>query len=108
MLKFRSKTADHIASASSDAKVVLVDCFAGVGGNVIAFAKSNRWERIYAIENDPAVLACAKHNAEIYGVKDKISWYQGDCFQIFQDELKGLLDHCVLFASPPWGGESKI
>lgn len=108
MLTLRSKIAGHVASASSKSKMVLVDCFAGVGGNVIAFAKSNRWERIYAIEKDPDVLACAKHNAKIYGVEDRISWYLGDCFRIVQDELQGFLDHCVLFASPPWGGESRI
>lgn len=73
---------------------------------MIAFAKSGRWKRVYAIEKDPAVLACAKFNAEIYGVTDRISWYQGDCFQVLQEQLKDLLEDCVIFSSPPWGGEA--
>ena len=84
----------------------MIDCFAGVGGNVIAFASSNRWKRIHAIERNPAVLACAKHNAEIYGCQDKISWYQGDCFAILKKELADLGEYSVVFASPPWGGKS--
>ena len=89
-------------------KTILIDCFAGVGGNVIAFAQSERWKRIYAIEKDPTALACAKHNAEIYGVRDKISWYEGDCFKILRKELAELGQHSILFASPPWGGKRTL
>ena len=79
---------------------------------------SGKWKRVYAIEKDAATLACAKHNAEIYGVADKITWFHGDCF-----ELLGLVDtnpaatvtslkaiasqYGVIFASPPWGGKSE-
>lgn len=86
----------------------MIDCFAGVGGNVIAFAQSERWKRVYAIEKDPRVLACAKHNAEIYGVRDRISWYEGDCFEILRNELAELGSHSILFASPPWGGKQTL
>ncbi|CAF9939771.1 MAG: hypothetical protein ALECFALPRED_008284 [Alectoria fallacina] len=99
-----STIANHIAGAASESKAILIDCFAGVGGNVIAFAKSERWKRVYAIEKDPRALACAKHNAEIYGVRDRISWYEGDCFEILRNELAGLGQHSIFFASPPWGG----
>ena len=97
--------ADHVAEAAPEDKVILIDCFAGVGGNVIAFAQSNRWKRVYAIDKDPKALACAKHNAGIYGVQDLISWYEGDCFTILRNELAELGPHSVIFASPPWGGE---
>ncbi len=86
----------------------MIDCFAGVGGNVIAFAQSERWKRVYAIEKDPRALACAKHNAEIYGVRDKISWFEGDCFEILRNELVELCSHSVIFASPPWGGKPTL
>lgn len=79
-----------------------------MGGNTIHFALSGRWERVYGIEKDAEVLACARHNAEIYGVADQIEWIEGDCF----DLLKDLVTHdgddgsrVVLFGSPPWGGE---
>jgi len=86
----------------------LIDCFAGVGGNVIAFAQSDRWKRVYAIEKDPKAIACAKHNAEIYDVRDKISWYEGDCFSVLNNELADLGEYSIIFASPPWGGESSL
>jgi len=56
------------------------------------------------------MLACAKHNAEIYGVENKIWWIQGDWRDVVTGKrLRGLLrgnegDDVVVFASPPWGG----
>ena len=99
------KIAQHLAEVAAQPKDILIDCFAGVGGNVIAFAQSKRWTRVYAIEKDSKALACAKHNAEIYGVQDKISWYEGDCFELLRNELADLGERSVIFASPPWGGE---
>jgi trimethylguanosine synthase len=100
-----SKIAQDVAAAAPSSKAIIIDAFSGAGGNSVAFALSGRWKRVYAIELDPAVLACAKHNAEIYGVKDKITWFVGDCMQILHKELKDLAPFSVLFASPPWGGE---
>ena len=100
-----SKIAKHVATAAAPGKTILIDCFAGVGGNVIAFALSGRWEKIYAIEKDPEVLACAKHNAEIYGVTDQVYWYEGDCHDILENDLKDIGGASVIFASPPWGGK---
>lgn len=97
-----------MANASSAEKAILIDCFCGVGGNVIAFALSGRWKRVYAIERDPKVLECAIHNAKIYGVHNQISWYQGDCFEILRKDLAGLANHSVIFASPPWGGKYSL
>ncbi|EED23435.1 RNA methylase family protein, putative [Talaromyces stipitatus ATCC 10500] len=99
-----NKIAEHISTSTPKDKVVLIDAFAGAGGNSIAFAKSGRWKRVYAIEKDPAVLACAKHNAKIYGVQSKITWFEGDCFEILKTHLKDLGFYSVVFASPPWGG----
>ena len=100
--------ARHTAEAAPADKAILVDCFAGVGGNVIAFAQYERWKRIYAIEKDPRVLACAKHNAEIYGVQNKISWHEGDCFAILRNELAEISNQSIFFASPPWGGKPTL
>jgi tRNA G37 N-methylase Trm5 len=100
----RRKIAEHVASSVSEEKCILIDAFAGAGGNAIAFAKSGKWRRVYAIEKDSNVLECAKHNAEVYGVQDKITWFEGDCFEIIKTQLKALGEYCVIFASPPWGG----
>jgi len=99
-----NKIAAHLGTGTPDEKAILIDAFAGAGGNTIAFAKSGRWKRVYAIEKDPHVLACAKHNAKVYGVEDLISFYGGDCFDVLKNELKEMAEYSVIFASPPWGG----
>lgn len=94
----------HVAAAPKS-KTVLIDAFAGAGGNAIAFALSDRWKSIFAVEKDPEVLACAKHNAEVYGVARKIWFIEGDVFEVLGRQLKGHAKNAVIFASPPWGGE---
>ena len=104
-----------MSQAAPPNRSIIIDAFCGVGGNTIAFALSGRWKRVYAIEKDYATLQCAKHNAEIYGVADQITWFHGDCFELLGcDEvqsqnavsaLKTVVEmYGVLFASPPWGG----
>lgn len=101
-----SKIADHISNSAPPGRSIIIDAFAGAGGNAIAFARSGKWKRVYAIERDHAVLQCAKHNAKIYGVQNQITWFEGDCFHVLQNQLKVLGPYSVLFASPPWGGMS--
>ncbi|OQD82902.1 hypothetical protein PENANT_c019G04002 [Penicillium antarcticum] len=96
--------ATQIAQSAPANRSILVDCFAGAGGNTIAFALTGKWKRVYGIEKNPAVLKCAKHNAKIYGVENKITWFEGDCFEILKNQLKELGPYSVVFASPPWGG----
>ena len=105
------KIAQYVAEHTPKNRVVVLDPFCGVGGNVIALAASDRWKRVYAIEKDPVALECAKHNAKIYGVYDKITWFDGDCFELLDPEKKKPLHdlinkHGVIVASPPWGGPS--
>ena len=97
-----SKIAAHISESVPKEKTVVVDAFAGVGGNAIALARSGRWERVFAIEKDAKTMKCAKHNAEIYGVASKIFWLTGDCFEAMS-RFAGS-KNVVIFASPPWGG----
>lgn len=104
---------------------VIIDLFAGAGGNTIQFALSGAWDRVIAVERDAATLACAQHNAEVYEVAEYITFVHADCFDFLNrlvnrpdtlnDELNvrldlGLDDGLALargvevFASPPWGG----
>ncbi|OCK86175.1 S-adenosyl-L-methionine-dependent methyltransferase [Lepidopterella palustris CBS 459.81] len=99
-----NQIATHVAAGAAKEKTVLIDAFAGAGGNTIAFALSGRWERIFAIEKDPHVLKCAKRNAEVYGLANKIWWIEGDCFDVIKRRFPGMEDKAVIFASPPWGG----
>jgi trimethylguanosine synthase len=96
-LTTNSKVAEDLAALTSKSKTVLIDMFAGAGGNVIAFALSKRWSTIIAIEKEPSVIACAQHNANIYGVYEQITWIKDDSFSY-------LAAKTVIFASPPWGG----
>ncbi|KNE55434.1 hypothetical protein AMAG_17786 [Allomyces macrogynus ATCC 38327] len=61
---------------------LVIDAFAGVGGNAIQFAVT--CEQVVAIELDPVRLACARHNAEIYGVADRIEFILGDAIQFLE------------------------
>lgn len=111
---------------------VVIDLFAGAGGNTIQFALSGRWERVIAVERDAATLACAQHNAEVYEVAEYVTFVHADCFDFLHrlanrpDTLDGALDvrpgqggggpaaaaaaegglarAVEVFASPPWGG----
>jgi len=98
-----NKVAEDLSNFTSPSKTVLIDMFAGAGGNVIAFALSSRWSRIIAIEKNPSVLACAQYNASIYGVSSKITWINDDSFSYLASHP---IDpsRTIIFASPPWGG----
>jgi trimethylguanosine synthase len=128
-LRSLSKIAKDIRShrLSTPPKDTIIDLFAGAGGNTIAFALSEKWSRVIAIEKDAATLACAQHNAAVYGVAEAITWVHGDSLEYLarlkdsksqtttkkkkkdQDldpALQVDMEATVLFASPPWGGVS--
>ncbi|KFQ10083.1 Trimethylguanosine synthase, partial [Leptosomus discolor] len=93
------KIAEHIAirvsqSFSCD---IIVDAFCGVGGNAIQFALTSK--RVIAIDIDPEKLRLARHNAEVYGVAERIEFVCGD-FMVLAADLQA----DVVFLSPPWGG----
>eukprot|EP01135_Chromosphaera_perkinsii_P010194 Nk52_evm60s2039 gene=Nk52_evmTU60s2039 len=87
--------AKHIAQRCKGK--VIVDAFCGVGGNAIQFALV--CEKVIAIDISIQKIQCAKNNARVYGVEDKIVFMVGDFMKI-APFLKG---DCV-FLSPPWGG----
>jgi len=105
---------------STPRKDTIIDLFAGAGGNTIAFALSEKWDHVIGIEKDASTLACAQHNAAVYGVADYITWVHGDSLDFLarlKSQGKGKekeldpslqvdLSKTVLFASPPWGGVS--
>ncbi|KAF4628909.1 hypothetical protein G7Y89_g9242 [Cudoniella acicularis] len=99
------KVASDLAASTSSEKTTIIDIFAGAGGNAIAFALSGRWSKVIAIEKDLSVIACAQHNAALYGVAAKITWINADCFT-YLSSLPASINSSktVIFASPPWGG----
>ncbi|XP_011334640.1 trimethylguanosine synthase isoform X1 [Ooceraea biroi] len=93
------KIARHIAEVCSCNTII--DAFCGAGGNAIQFAFTCK--RVIAIDIDPNKIRMARHNAEIYGVEDKIEFIIGDFFAL-APSLRG----DVVFLSPPWGGPDYI
>lgn len=95
---------------------LIIDAFCGMGGNSIQFAFT--CERVIAIDIDPVKLQCARHNAAVYGVEDRIEFVQGDFLQLAPTLKVSFLLFVVLFLSahliaekadvvflsPPWGG----
>lgn len=80
-----------------DHSCVVVDAFAGAGGNAIQFALAGC--HVIAIEIDSRRAGHLAHNAAIYGVSDRIEIVNGDFLKL----SKGI--HAdVAFFSPPWGG----
>ncbi|CAF2159529.1 unnamed protein product [Brassica napus] len=76
---------------------VVIDCFAGVGGNTIQFAKVS--SSVIAIDIDPMKVQMAMNNANVYGVANHVDFVVGDFFSL-APSLKG----DVSFLAPPWGG----
>ncbi|GAA5876197.1 hypothetical protein JCM3774_002322 [Rhodotorula dairenensis] len=89
---------------------VILDAFCGVGGNAIQFAFT--CERVIALDTSPVRLACAAHNAAIYGVADRIKFVLADSVTWIESYLARLAAGQVpddekievVFLSPPWGG----
>uniref|UniRef100_A0A804R2D1 Trimethylguanosine synthase n=2 Tax=Zea mays TaxID=4577 RepID=A0A804R2D1_MAIZE len=80
---------------------LVVDAFAGCGGNSIQFAARGCY--VVAVEIDPRKVELAVHNARVYGVEDRIEFIVGDFFR-----LAPFLKADLVFLSPPWGGPSYI
>ena len=83
----------------------VLDAFCGIGGNTIQFALSASCKRVIAVDKDQTAIDCARHNARIYGVLDKIEFIVGDVFQLIEERDPRLVVDAV-FMSPPWGGPS--
>ncbi|KAF5379482.1 hypothetical protein D9615_006637 [Tricholomella constricta] len=89
----------------------ILDAFCGVGGNAIAFAKT--CQRVIALDTSPTRLALARHNAQIYGVADRIEFILSDYLSFARAYLalpptQSARRIDVVFLSPPWGGPSYL
>ncbi|TNE91054.1 MAG: methyltransferase domain-containing protein [Deltaproteobacteria bacterium] len=73
----------------------VTDLGCGAGGNAIGFARAGCHVR--AVERDEQRLALARHNAQVYGVADRIEFVHADAREVAVEDLA--------FVDPPWGGE---
>ena len=92
-------------AASSGARLVL-DAFAGAGGNTVAFARAGA--HAVGVDCDPQRLRAAAANATLYGVRGRCDFVLADwnslSAAIARHRPRGACGADLLFLSPPWGG----
>ncbi len=81
------------------ARGLALDAGCGLGALSLALARQPGVTGVVAVERDPERLACARHNAAVYGVADRIRFVLGDATEVASQEPCD-----VLVADPPWGG----
>ncbi|VDL78804.1 unnamed protein product [Nippostrongylus brasiliensis] len=109
-----SVTPERIAEHIADRIVrrpgmLVVDAFAGVGGNSIQLALKGA--QVIAIDLDPVRLKCARENAKVYGVEERIEFICADFFHVASKWTSSSECHSqvdAVFLSPPWGGPSYL
>lgn len=59
---------------------------------------------VIAVDLDPIKIKCARRNARIYGVGDRIEFICSDFLNVARALRSGSVD--AVYLSPPWGGPS--
>ena len=93
--------AKHTA-ARFPGKRVVVDAFAGAGGNAIQFAARRDIAFVLACECVPSRAQACRHNAAVYGVQARLDVLCADALTLPRTLRPGVAD--AVFLSPPWGG----
>lgn len=78
------------------ATAILTDGTACIGGNTFSFCRA--FQRVNAVELEPAKFNFLKHNMGVLGVENA-SYYLGDILSYVD-----VLEQSLLFLDPPWGG----
>lgn len=81
--------------------VTIADYTAGVGGNVLSFAKY--FKCVHAVELNKQREEYLKNNVDVYGFKNIIT-YNTSCIEFNKHICDSELN--VIFMDPPWGGEN--
>tara|TARA_A100001015_G_scaffold287644_1_gene357632 strand:+ start:1198 stop:1839 length:642 start_codon:yes stop_codon:yes gene_type:complete len=82
----------------------IVDATAGIGGNVLSFAKY--FSKVYAVELDKTRFEHLENNVSNYSY-DNIKCINGDSIEIIKNGLEKFDSNPdVIFFDPPWGGPS--
>nr|QFG73981.1 MAG: RNA cap guanine-N2 methyltransferase [Megaviridae environmental sample] len=88
----------HFIQSRCDEFHHIIDATAGVGGNIISFAKHFEW--VYGIEWDDRRFVYLKNNIEVFNLQN-VTLFHGDCLDIIPT-----VNANILFIDPPWGGRS--
>ncbi|MFT7519942.1 MAG: putative O-methyltransferase YrrM [Kiritimatiellia bacterium] len=79
----------------------VLDLTCGAGGNAIGFARAGC--SVTAIDLHPGRLDMARHNAQLYGVRDRIIFHSMDATAALDD----VDTETLIFFDPPWGDADK-
>ncbi len=69
----------------------------GTGSGILAVVAAKTAGRVVAVDLNPYAIRCAKENAKLNGVCDRVDFFQGDLFTAFSD---GVQFDLVLFNAP--------
>jgi trimethylguanosine synthase len=85
---------------------LVVDAFAGAGGNTVAFARAGG--HALGVDTDADRLRAAAANATLYGVRGRCDFVRADWNSLSAAMARhrplGVCTPDLLFLSPPWGG----
>jgi len=85
---------------------LVVDAFAGAGGNTVAFARAGA--HALGVDTDADRLRAAAANATLYGVRGRCDFVRADWNSLSaataRHRPRGACAPDLLFLSPPWGG----
>ena len=81
-------------------KLVITEMTAGVGGNVLNFAKYFKY--VNAIELNPVRCCFLNKNIELYGYEN-VNCYNNDSLHLLIEKDDLVQD--IIFFDPPWGGK---
>ncbi|MGD6851953.1 MAG: HemK2/MTQ2 family protein methyltransferase [Candidatus Bathyarchaeia archaeon] len=69
----------------------------GTGSGILAVLVAKKDNHVVAVDLNPYAVRCAKANAKLNSVEDRIDFLQGDLFSVFQS---GAIFDVVLFNAP--------
>lgn len=84
--------ADNLKVAADEAVLDL-----GTGSGILAVLVAKKASSVVAVDLNPYAVHCAKENAKLNGVKDRIDFLEGDLFAAFR---VGVAFDLVLFNAP--------
>lgn len=98
-----TETLIDAAKALVTPQTLMVDVGTGSGAIALTLAAETR-RPVVAIDLDPAALAVAKMNAELFGVLNLVAFFEGDLLQPLLAESNGesLGEHLVITANLPY------
>ena len=99
-----SVTPENIAAHTAErfsGKGIVLDAFAGAGGNAIQFASRKDISFVIGVELVFSRARHCQHNARVYNVHQRIDVICADSLTLARS-LRPVID--AVYLSPPWGG----